>query len=684
MESPTTISGGLDLTGEVIIANSMPIFTGNYSTVYQGTFKGEIVAVKVIRGTGNPASMQRKILRERTICASLEHQNIHQFHGFANGPAFGAFGALISPWHARGDANKFLEEHGPRMSEREKIDLWSGVVDGVAYLHSHEPVIVHGDLKPGNILIDDSGRPRICDFGLSQLFLEEKDTGFTTTSEHTGTERYLAPELVTSESTVYPTVRSDIYALGCLGMEIIYQKRPYSHRKNNIRGCITRDIRSGIPPAADPEEPWPHLWLPLRSCWDKSQEIRPSAITVVRLLASFSEPQTTVVDTTGDRDWHIGKTLQVSDHLDVAKAAENLAAAYSRHERWKDAEKLQLEALDTRLEFQGADHLDTVSASGKLATTYFWQGRFKEAETLQLDVLQNRTKIQGARHLDTITAAGKLAATYHRQKQFNDAEKLQSDVLMNRKKILGAKHLDTIAAARDLATTYCSQEKWNEAEELESETLKDLTTILGPEHLETITSAENLGSVYFSQGRWANAERLQSEVLKHRNKILGEHPHTIRATENLTTTYLRQERWSDVERLQLVIFETRTKVYGGEHLDTIKAAENLAMTYFRQERWNDAERLQLYVVETRTKVYGLEHLDTIQAATDLSIIYGWQGRFKDAQNELIEVLGKRKRIQGSKHPDTVAAASKLAAVYWKRNQIYDALKLKMKYNLEPI
>jgi serine/threonine protein kinase len=61
---------------------------------------------------------------------------------------------------------------------------------------------------------------RICDFGLARVFLEEGNSGMTTTSEHTGTTRYLAPELVSSEDTVYPTAASDVYALGCLGLEV--------------------------------------------------------------------------------------------------------------------------------------------------------------------------------------------------------------------------------------------------------------------------------------------------------------------------------------------------------------------------------------------------------------------------------------------------------------------------------
>lgn len=69
-------------------------------------------------------------------------------------------------------------------------------------------------------MIDETGRPRLCDFGLARIFLEEESTGLTTISEHTGTTRYLAPELVAGENSVHPTTASDVYALGCLGLEV--------------------------------------------------------------------------------------------------------------------------------------------------------------------------------------------------------------------------------------------------------------------------------------------------------------------------------------------------------------------------------------------------------------------------------------------------------------------------------
>jgi serine/threonine protein kinase len=112
-----------------------------------------------------------------------------------------------------------------------------GVIAGVHYLHTYSPIIVHGDLKPvssirlnkgilnteaalkGNILIDDELNARICDFGIARLLAEEGTSGFTTTSEHTGTERYLSYELILSDELSAPTTASDVYALACIGLE---------------------------------------------------------------------------------------------------------------------------------------------------------------------------------------------------------------------------------------------------------------------------------------------------------------------------------------------------------------------------------------------------------------------------------------------------------------------------------
>lgn len=69
-------------------------------------------------------------------------------------------------------------------------------------------------------MIDEKLNPRICDFGLARILLEEGTSGLTTTSEHSGTERYLAYELVVSDDMCVPTLSSDVYALACIGLEV--------------------------------------------------------------------------------------------------------------------------------------------------------------------------------------------------------------------------------------------------------------------------------------------------------------------------------------------------------------------------------------------------------------------------------------------------------------------------------
>lgn len=117
----------------------------------------------------------------------------------------------------------------------------------------------------------------------------------TTTSEHTGTARYMAPELVVSEVSVHPTLASDLYALGCIGFEIIYLEKPYSNRMNNIRGQIFQDIRRGHPPAIElPHYQWPsrRLWPFVANIWNKDPILRPSAFVTVDMLsrATFTFP----------------------------------------------------------------------------------------------------------------------------------------------------------------------------------------------------------------------------------------------------------------------------------------------------------------------------------------------------------------------------------------------------------
>ncbi|KAG8805291.1 hypothetical protein FRC19_007989, partial [Serendipita sp. 401] len=246
------------------------------------------VAVKVLKTIGQTHAMRRKVQRERTVWGELDHPNILPLIGYAeDDERFEPFGALVSPWCANGDSAKFMERFGPDLSLDRRVEMWKGVIEGVKYLHNCSPAIVHGDLKPANILIDENWTPRICDFGLVRILLEEGCSGMTTTTPHTGTERYLAYELISYEEMVMPTIASDVYALGCIGLDFISLQSPHSHRKNNTRGHIFMEISRGVPPAIRPEDLSPtegRYWDIMETCWQIDPEARPSASDLLLAL----------------------------------------------------------------------------------------------------------------------------------------------------------------------------------------------------------------------------------------------------------------------------------------------------------------------------------------------------------------------------------------------------------------
>ncbi|PVF91112.1 kinase-like protein, partial [Serendipita vermifera] len=155
-----------------------------------GEWNGIKVAIKDIRGQGTLVATKRRLRREREVWGCLKHENILPLHGYVDD--FGSHGALISPWYKNGQSGDYIRKSALRAPQRFK--LWCDVIKGMVYLHSLNPVLIHGDLKPMNVLVDDEGHARICDFGLVRI-LSDEAVGFNTTTTHTGTARYLAYEL---------------------------------------------------------------------------------------------------------------------------------------------------------------------------------------------------------------------------------------------------------------------------------------------------------------------------------------------------------------------------------------------------------------------------------------------------------------------------------------------------------
>jgi non-specific serine/threonine protein kinase/serine/threonine-protein kinase len=183
------------------------------------------VALKVIRPGYFSARAVRRFEHEAAVLARLRHPGIAQI--YEAGTAAHALGAR--PFFAMEliEGEPLVEfARRRKLGTRARLELFAKVCEGVQ--HAHQKGVIHRDLKPGNILVDPSGQPKILDFGIARS--TDADVLATTLAtgigQLIGTLSYMSPEQAAGDSRDLDT-RSDVYALGVVLFELLTGRLPH-------------------------------------------------------------------------------------------------------------------------------------------------------------------------------------------------------------------------------------------------------------------------------------------------------------------------------------------------------------------------------------------------------------------------------------------------------------------------
>src|SRR5215468_10113643 len=182
------------------------------------------VALKVIRRGFTSRELLRRFEREAETLGRLQHVGIAQI--YEAGTADSGFGP--QPYFAieliRG--RSLLEYANERkLHFRERLEIMAKVADAVQ--HAHQRGLIHRDLKPGNILVDEAGQPKILDFGVARATdSDSQATMQTDIGQLVGTLAYMSPEQVLADPLELD-IRSDVYALGVILYELLAERLPY-------------------------------------------------------------------------------------------------------------------------------------------------------------------------------------------------------------------------------------------------------------------------------------------------------------------------------------------------------------------------------------------------------------------------------------------------------------------------
>jgi eukaryotic-like serine/threonine-protein kinase len=682
---------------ETTAAGSHPAFIGRYrvirllgeggmGTVYEAEQEEprRVVALKVIRPGLATAERLRRFRHESEALARLQHPGIAQIYDAGTADT----GLGPQPYFAmelvRGDSlDRYAATHP--LNTRERLALMARICEAVH--HAHQRGLIHRDLKPGNILIDETGQPKILDFGVARLTEAEAQlTVQTELGQIVGTLAYMSPEQVTGDPQGVDT-RSDVYSLGVILYELLTGRLPYdvSGRKlheavqtireadpsplssisRNYRGDVetivgkalekdkTRRYASAAALAADIEHylnDEPILARPPSASYQLMKFARRNRALVIGVAAAFVVLVAGIAVSTTmaikarragesairERDRAVQAEERTRKERDRATAAEQAAT----HQRdlalgaQREAVRQQNRALEEKR------RADNEAAAAKAESNFLENDLLAQAGTR----FQVRTGAKPDPDLKVRTALDRAAA--HIEGKFDKQPLVEASI------------------RQSIGMAYLELGVYPEAQRHIERAIDLRRRMLGEENPDTLMSIRNLANLYERQGKFQQSESLYKQVLEAQQRVLGkDHHDTLETSYDLGSTYDEAGADDRAESLLTQVLETQRRVLGEENVETLKTASRLAGVYRARDQYSKAESLMVKTLETQRRSLGEDHPDTLLSMQTLALVYWNETKYALAEPLLIKALELQRRELGEEQRETLGGMNNLALLY---------------------
>jgi tetratricopeptide (TPR) repeat protein len=646
---------------------------GGMGTVYRAEQQTphRLVALKVIRAAMIGGQILRRFELEAEALGRLQHPGIAQIYdagtadcGSGSQPYFAMELVAGRPLMA------YAADHS--LDTRARLELMAKISDAVS--HAHQRGILHRDLKPGNILVDDTGQPKILDFGVARMMDSDlQATRQTDLGQLIGTLDYMSPEQTLGDP-LDMDVRSDIYALGVILYELLAGKLPYAVKHRALPEML-RVIRE--------QEPRPlgvihrgyrgDIETIVGKALEKDKDRRYSSAVelagdIRRHLAD--EP---ILARPLSAAYRVGKLVRRYPALVAVSSLAILlvfgfgismavlAAKYAHQRDAAETQRARAEQVSGFLSdlFKGSD-------------PFYAQGRTLTARDL-LDAASARIakdlKTQPAVRADLLEVMGNA---YQRLGIFDRAEEMFSGLIADRQRVDGAGSVAAAQAYRERGDVRRMRSELAGAEAdlrfslailaknpatAESEmpdALNNLGLVLqaegkigearqfferavalsrkSPHELRTLTLMSNWGNVLSDLALYSQAEQVLREVLDRRRKLLGDnHPQVPLGTMNLAWVLALEGVYAESEAKSLAALDGLRRTVGPEHSNFIAATNNLGRMYLEIGRPKEAETCFRSALEVGRRKLGAAHAAIASYQTNLGIVLMERGDLNAAE-----------------------------------------------------
>lgn len=603
------------------------------------------VAVKLLRGLADPRTAQR-LAEERRILAGLQHPNIARLYD--GGTTAAGLPYLVMEFVEGRPLDAYCREQG--LGLRERLALFVRICRAVQAAHAR--LVVHCDLKPGNILVRDDGEPILLDFGIARLL----DDGGEGERLVFCTPAYAAPETLAGAPV---GVASDVFSLGVLLLELI--------------AC--RNVERGADDRARPL-PAPSQWAGEGCQWRMRLRGDPDAI-IARACALEPAQRYASVDALandvqryldhrvvaarqGGRAYRLGRVLR--RHWQAATVAV-LVLGLSGAFVWRLGE----ERARAQEEAQVADQVSQFMLQAFEAADPRARGK-GEVEATAREVLD-----AGAARIETELADSPamrarvqhvIGQAYMNVGQGQRAEALLSVAAEGLIAPGVDRPLEALDALNELSTLLANGRRGAEAEEVARRSLALADQQSPTLELQAMRARafNSLGLALSEQEQFQPALEAFQESLRLRK---GTPDWVRRRAAVMNNLGLLYRRWGRLEQSREVLEEAlvlKVELHGAESYDAWVTRHVLALTVFEEGRYREAEALQRQNLALALKLFGEQSDNTATTCLELAGLNQDLGNYRAATEFYTQALAIQAQVLGEDSVDYAITLNNFASL----------------------
>lgn len=681
------------------------------ATRSDGAFEHK-VAIKAIQASNSLSFLRERFRQERQILARLNHPNIARL--LDGGETSDGLLYFVLEYVPGQDIDRYCDSRS--LSLRARLELFLQVCAAVHY--AHENLVIHRDLKPGNILVGEDGAPKLLDFGVAKV-LEPFTTSSGGPSTRLFTLEYASPEQIRGDAI---TTAADVYSLGAVLYQLL-TGNPLRALQDLSPLEVVRAISEQEAPAAAgvPEEVAAILQKALHT--DPARRYRSAhdfGNDMTRFLAG--QPVLAVPDSIGYRVRKFAashkrlasmlaavfvalvagllatgrETIRANHERDRAAAAERSATQdldrVLHAEQRADSERVRAQQERNRA-VEEASRADTQSAAAKAVNDFLQNDLLALAgprasvgpntrfdPDLKVRAVLDRAAAQIAGKFDSqplveASLRQTIGSAYSDLGLFQEAQVQIQRALDLRRGVLGPEHPDTVSSMYALGDLDARAGRYGPAEALLNQVLEIRRRLRGDRDPDTLAAMGTLAGLaqLVQGGDSMRIEPMIKRVLDVQRSVLGEaHPDTLAMMNNLASQYVNQGKYGQAEDLYKKALNIKRRVMGEEHPSTLMSMSSLGVVYRYQGKYEEAETLLASAVKMRQRVLGAEHQESLASMRSLALLYQAEAKYPQAAPLLSEVLQTERRVLGEQHPETLATMNNVADLYRRQNQYAEA------------